>query len=81
MARWVISGTRIMSIDVGMEFEVVADTKEAAKEIFEAHASEYEYGGETPTWKPLFDTIRGDLFDPVYDGADWEIDAIEEKTS
>ena len=81
MARWVISGTRIMSIDVGMECEVVADTKEAAKEIFEAHASEYEYGGETPTWKPLFDTIRGDLFDPVYDGADWEIDAIEEKTS
>lgn len=81
MAKWVISGTRDITINVGMEFEVVADTKKAAKEIFEAHASEYEYGDETPTWKPLFDTIRGDLFEPVYDGADWEIDAIEETKS
>lgn len=81
MAKWVISGTRVMSIDVGMEFEVVADTEEAAKEIFEAHASEYEYGYETPTWKPLFDTIRGDLFEPVYEAQDWMIDAIEETKS
>ena len=81
MARWVISGTREITIDVGMEFEVVADTEEAAKEIFEAHASEYEYGGETPEWTPRFDTIRGDLFEPVYEGGDWVIDAIEETKS
>ena len=79
MARWVISGTREITIDVSMEFEVVADTEKAAKEIFHKHSSEYEYGNQTPTWKPLFETIRGDLFEPTYVGEDWVIDAIEEK--
>mgnify|MGYP003151427693 CR=1 FL=1 len=80
MAKWVISGTRVMSIDVGMEFEVVADTEEAAKEIFEARRNENDYGVETPEWKPWLDTIRGDLFEPYY-FEDWQFEAIEEKTS
>ena len=80
MPKWVITGTRVMTVDAGMEFEVVADTEEAAKEIFEARASEYGYEDETPEWKPLFDTIRGDLFEPVYDGEDWAIEAIEKKS-
>ena len=79
MARWVISGTREITLDVSMEFEVIADTEKAAKEIFHKHSSEYEYGNQTPTWKPLFETIRGDLFEPVYESGDWYFDAIEEK--
>lgn len=79
MPRFVISGTREITLDVSMEFEVVADTEKAAKEIFHKHSSEYEYGNQTPTWKPLFETIRGDLFEPTYVGEDWVIDAIEEK--
>ena len=81
MPRFVITGSREVTVDASMEFEVVADTVQAALKIFEAHASEYEYGGETPEWTPRFDTIRGDLFEPVYEGEDWVIDAIEETKS
>ncbi len=79
MPRFVISGTREITLDVSMEFEVVADTEKAALEIFHKHSSEYEYGNQTPAWKPLFETIRGDLFEPVYEAGDWYFDAIEEK--
>ena len=79
MPRFVITGSREVTVDASMEFEVVADTVQASLQIFEAHASEYEYGNQTPTWTPLFATIRGDLFEPVYESGDWYFDAIEEK--